>query len=52
VPPGCLTAQGMRQRYLQGKMNRERYIDLYKLVDDNYNPNQLEIESTDVLRTI
>ncbi|CDW77588.1 major acid phosphatase map (histidine-acid phosphatase) [Stylonychia lemnae] len=52
VPPGCLTAQGMRQRYLLGKMNRQRYIDEYKLVDDTYNPSQMYIQSTNVLRTI
>lgn len=52
VPDGCLTASGMRQRYLMGKMNRQRYIDQYKLVDDVYNPSQIEIKSTDVLRTI
>lgn len=50
--PGMLTQEGMRQRYLLGKFNRERYINQYKLLDENYNPDQLHIVSTDVFRTI
>ena len=49
-PPGTyqvaqemLTAQGMRQRLLLGKMHRERYIDKYHLLDEEYNPNQIYI---------
>ena len=33
-------------------MNKERYIDQYKLLDDTYNPNQIFITSTSILRTI
>lgn len=47
-----LTAQGMRQRYLLGRLNRERYISIEGLLDETYNPNQLYIQSTDVLRTM
>eukprot|EP00347_Sterkiella_histriomuscorum_P014854 403359272 len=52
VGKGILTAVGMRQRLLLGKLNRQRYIDQYQLLDQTYNPNQLFIESTNVLRTI
>ena len=38
VPEGMLTAQGMRQRFLLGKYNREKYIEEYDLLDSKYNP--------------
>eukprot|EP00347_Sterkiella_histriomuscorum_P016497 403352955 len=52
VPPGMLTAQGMRQRVLFGRMNRQIYIEESDFLDAVYNPNQIKILSTDVLRTI
>ncbi len=42
----------MRQRYLVGKMNRERLVYIEGLIDETYNPNQMYIQSTDVLRTM
>ena len=41
VPDEMLTASGMRQRYLLGKMNRERYIDIEGVIDPVYNPKQI-----------
>jgi hypothetical protein len=35
-----------------GKMNREKYIVQSDLLDDNYLPSQIHIQSTDVHRTI
>ncbi|CDW71215.1 major acid phosphatase map (histidine-acid phosphatase) [Stylonychia lemnae] len=52
VKAGMLTAQGMRQRYLLGRLNRDRYIDQYGLIDKDYNPKQILITSTNYLRTI
>jgi hypothetical protein len=34
VPPGCLTPSGMRQKYLFGCRNRERYVDIYNFLDE------------------
>jgi hypothetical protein len=31
-----LTEEGMRQRYLLGRMERQKYIDDYKLLDEKY----------------
>jgi hypothetical protein len=39
VPQQCLTASGMRQRFLLGTFNRRRYIDHYGLIDNEFNPN-------------
>ena len=52
VKKGQLTASGMRQRYLLGTYNRERYIDEYKVIDKEYNPNQLSIQSTKFPRVV
>lgn len=52
VAGGCLTSQGMRQRFLLGTHNRERYINEYSLLDEIYNPNQIYAQSTDVHRVI
>ena len=46
VPKGMLTSQGMRQRYLLGAHNRQRYIYDYWLLDSEYNPKQFQIMST------
>ncbi len=52
VPAQCLTAQGMRQRFLLGTVNRRRYIDHYGLIDPEYNPNQLYVQATDYHRVL
>lgn len=43
VAPGMLTSSGMRQRYLQGKFNHERYVEEYGMLDRDFNPNQLYV---------
>lgn len=52
VPGGCLTGEGMRQRLLLGTLNRERYIEQYDLLDEEYNPNQIYAQATDVHRVL
>ena len=42
----------MRQRYLLGRYNRQRYVDQYKFLSEQYNPNEFFIVSTDQNRTI
>lgn len=49
---GMLTASGMRQRYLLGRYNREKYINKYNLLDENYVESQVYIETSDVYRTL
>jgi hypothetical protein len=39
VPEGFLTSQGMRQRFMLGTFNRERYVEDYGLLDPEYNPS-------------
>ena len=43
VGEGLLTPEGMRQRYLLGRHNRERYIDQYQLLSASYDPAELYI---------
>jgi hypothetical protein len=52
VPTGNLTGAGMRQKLLWGKMNRERYINQYEFIDDDFLPSQMVVQSTDIFRTI
>ena len=33
---GLLTPEGMRQRYLLGRRNRDRYIEQFGLLSDTY----------------
>ena len=47
-----LTPSGLRQRYLLGRQNRQRYIDEYKFLDSAYNPSEFEAVSTDIHRTL
>jgi hypothetical protein len=47
-----LTRSGMRQRWLVGRYNRKRYEERQALLDDEYNPNQMWVQSTPVLRTL
>ena len=47
-----LTPQGMRQRYLLGRYNRQRYTELYDFISMEDGPEQFLMFSTDVDRTI
>jgi hypothetical protein len=48
VAPGELTSSGMRQRYLLGHFNRERYIETYGLINSR---EELYIQTTNYDRT-
>ncbi|CDW85891.1 histidine acid phosphatase family protein [Stylonychia lemnae] len=50
VPKGQLTRSGMRQRYLIGKYNRQKYIEKEQLIDGTYNPSQIYLQTTSVTR--
>uniref|UniRef100_A0A0N4ZDZ3 acid phosphatase n=1 Tax=Parastrongyloides trichosuri TaxID=131310 RepID=A0A0N4ZDZ3_PARTI len=52
VPYGLLTCRGKQQHVSLGKYLRNRYMKKYKLLTDNYNPNEIEVRSTNVNRTI
>ena len=52
VPTEQLTASGMRQRYLLGRRNRQRYVEQYRLLDASFNPNQILAICTPVARVI
>jgi hypothetical protein len=52
VAGGCLTASGMRQRFLLGAYYRQRYIEQYGLLDETFNPNQIYSQATDVHRVL
>jgi hypothetical protein len=39
VPTGNLTNVGMRQKYIAGKMDRKRYMEDYKFLDEKYIPS-------------
>ena len=52
VAAGMLTPSGMRQRFLLGQWNRHRYTQTYKLLSEEYDPNQIYIQSTNVNRTM
>jgi len=49
-----LTPTGMRQRFLLGVRNRYRYVtNTYKdFLSDQYVPEQIHAQSTDILRTL
>ena len=47
-----LTPQGMRQRYLKGRKNRERYIEKHLLLSPEHIPGEIYIQSTAKERTI
>ena len=47
-----LTPQGMRQRYLNGRLNRQRYIEQYQLLSPEYVPGEVFIQGTDYERVI
>ena len=52
VSEGQLTPEGMRQRYLLGHHNRQRYVDDWQLISDKYVPDEVLMISTDVNRTV
>jgi hypothetical protein len=52
VKMGHLSETGMRQRYMLGRYNRQRYIERAGLIDADLNPNQIYIQSTGVDRTL
>jgi hypothetical protein len=52
VKSGHLSEIGMRQRFMLGRFNRERYIEHSGLIDSEYNPRQVYIQSTGVDRTL
>jgi len=52
VGEGILTPEGMRQRYLLGRRNRERYVEAYNLISDVYTPGEVYMQSTNVNRTM
>ena len=52
IKNGELTDIGKRQLYLLGVKVRKRYIDEFKLLSREYNPQEIYIRSTDHNRTI
>ena len=52
ISNGELSDIGKRQLYLLGSGVRKRYIKEYKLLSENYNPQEIYIKSTDYNRTI
>ena len=52
VSEGMLTPEGMRQRYLLGRRNRERYVTEWALINATMVPDEVLMISTDVNRTI
>ena len=40
---GMLTAQGMRQRYLKGRYNRDRLIHEHHLLSEEFTPGEIYI---------
>lgn len=54
VPTGMLTASGMRHRMMLGMFNRQRYVldENQGLLDAEYNPNQIYVQSTTSIRAI
>lgn len=52
VKMGLLTETGMRQRYMLGRYNRQRYIERENLLDEDLNPSQIYVQSTGVDRTL
>ena len=42
----------MRQRYLLGHYNRERYVEKFSFLSEQYNPDEIYMQSTNVNRTM
>ena len=49
--PGELTPVGQRQHYLLGRLRRQKYIGLDKLLPNKYDPNLMSLYSTNFNRT-
>ena len=47
-----LSAAGMRQRYLLGRLNRQRYVDQYQFLSPTYKKEEIKVTSTDIYRTM
>ena len=47
-----LSPAGVRQHYILGRELRRRYVDLYKLFDEQYNPPQIYVQSSTVDRAV
>ena len=52
VGEGLLTPEGMRQRHLLGRHNRQRYVHDYGLLSSDYTPGEVYMQSTNVYRTL
>lgn len=52
VSEGMLTPEGMRQRYLLGRYNRQKYIEETGFLSEIYDPEEFFIQSTNVNRTM
>ena len=52
VGQGMLTPTGMRQRYLLGRNQRQRYTEKYQLLSPDFVADEVYMVSTDVLRTM
>ena len=52
VGEGLLTPEGMRQRYLLGRRNRQRYTETYNLLSVDFEPSEYYMQSTNVNRTL
>ena len=50
--PMMLTPIEKRQHYILGRYYRDRYVNQMKLLDPEYNPNQIFVRSTGINRTI
>ena len=47
-----LTSVGIRQHYLNGYKNKQKYFSQLNITNQNYNPNEIVFYSTDTERTI
>lgn len=47
-----LTAEGMRERYLLGRYNRQRYVYEQEFLSEFLNPEEIYMQSTNVNRTM
>uniref|UniRef100_A0AAF5D1X4 2-phosphoxylose phosphatase 1 n=1 Tax=Strongyloides stercoralis TaxID=6248 RepID=A0AAF5D1X4_STRER len=52
VPLGSLTKNGFKQQIRLGNELRKRYIENFQIVSPKYNPNEIQVRSTNKSRTI
>ena len=50
--PGELTGSGQRMEYILGLRNRQRYINKYNFLSENYNPHELLVYCSEFNRTM